>query len=71
VFWPFEYPEEWLRERRGWNENYLLHAFLVFNDAYEIDLFNDWLWQVNPDIPRRYLPESIVERPGGLWLRRA
>ena len=70
VFWPFEYPEEWLRERRGWNETYLLHAFLAFNGAYEIDLFNDWLWRVNPDVPRCYLPESAAERPGGLWLRR-
>ena len=28
VFERFEYPAEWLREGRGWNEQYVLRAFL-------------------------------------------
>ena len=28
VFYPFEYPHEWLEGGRFWNEAYLLHAFL-------------------------------------------
>src|SRR5207249_2885268 len=36
IFWPFEYPTEWIREGRAWNEAYLLRAFLTFNKAYEI-----------------------------------
>src|SRR6185295_14291779 len=39
IFWPFEYPEDWLREGRAWNELYLMRAFLQHNEAYEILLF--------------------------------
>jgi hypothetical protein len=43
IFYPFEYPLEWAREGRAWNEAYLLRAFLSFNPTYEIVLFNDLL----------------------------
>jgi hypothetical protein len=37
IFLPDEYPKEWvLREGRSWNEQYLLRAFLQFNDAFEV-----------------------------------
>lgn len=39
IFSGFEYPEKWLREGRAWNEAYLLRAFLMFNDAFEIYLW--------------------------------
>jgi hypothetical protein len=43
VFYPFEYPDDWVREGRGWNETYLLRAFLEYNDAFEILLWNSML----------------------------
>lgn len=36
IFKGFEYPEEWLRAGRSWNEAYLLRAFLMFNSAFSI-----------------------------------
>ena len=37
IFSPREYPEKWLKEdRRFWNEQYLLEAFLSFNQEFEI-----------------------------------
>ena len=39
VFYPFEYPLDWLREGRAWNEQYLLRAFLQFNGSFKIRLF--------------------------------
>ena len=39
IFSGFEYPEKWLREGRAWNEAYLLRAFLMFNDTFEIYLW--------------------------------
>jgi hypothetical protein len=71
IFWPFEYPETWLDERRAWNENYFLHTFLVLNKAYRIRLFNDWLWQAHPHLAEQYLPGTSAVRPGGIWLERA
>jgi len=32
VFWPFEYPANWIADGRSWNEAYLLRAFLTFNE---------------------------------------
>jgi hypothetical protein len=39
IFRGFEYPEKWLREGRAWNEAYLLRAFLMFNNTFEIFLW--------------------------------
>ena len=39
VFWPFEYPAQWLRQGRDWTEAYLLHAFLAGNASWEILFF--------------------------------
>lgn len=39
IFLPYDYPEVWIREDRFfWNERYLLQAFLLFNDAFEVIL---------------------------------
>ena len=43
IFYPFEYPDNWMHEGRGWNEAYLLRAFLEYNDAFEILLWNSML----------------------------
>lgn len=37
IFLPFEYPQEWVLDQHVfWNEQYLLQAFLSFNDAFEV-----------------------------------
>jgi predicted O-methyltransferase YrrM len=43
VFFPFEYPVEWLKQGRAWNESYFLRAFLQFNSDFEILLFTSFL----------------------------
>lgn len=43
VFKNFEYPEDWLREGIYWNEQYLLRAFLQYNDSFEVVLFSDYM----------------------------
>jgi Methyltransferase domain len=40
VFYPFEYPREWVYQERAWNEVYARRAFLQYNDAFEIVYFN-------------------------------
>jgi predicted O-methyltransferase YrrM len=67
LFWPFEYPEEWLRERRDWTEAYLVHAFLSGNAQWEILFFSSWLWRCHPELVPAHL---AAEGPGALWLRR-
>ncbi|HEX6160710.1 MAG TPA: class I SAM-dependent methyltransferase, partial [Thermoanaerobaculia bacterium] len=44
IFWPFEYPADWLAERRDWTEIYLLQALLAGSSDWEVVLFSSWLW---------------------------
>jgi Methyltransferase domain len=67
VFWPFEYPADWLQDRRDWTENYLLHAFLVGNSQWRIEFFSSWMW----DQHREFVPQRLAtESPGSIWLCR-
>jgi hypothetical protein len=43
VFWPFEYPEQWIHGGRAWNENYILKAFLQFNASFKVLFFNSYI----------------------------
>jgi hypothetical protein len=70
IFWPFEYPKNWVYEGRAWSEAYLVHAFLSFNPAFEILLFNDWLLQTHHDLLEREAPAMARGAGGSLWLRR-
>jgi hypothetical protein len=67
VFWPFEYPDAWLREGREWTEIYLLQAFLIGNRDWRIMLFGSWLWQEHPEL----VPSELRDHaPGSIWLER-
>jgi hypothetical protein len=70
VFWPFEYPWAWIEENRAWNEIYLLRAFLSFNPAFEILLFNHLIGQRHRDVLERDFPLCTENIGGSLWLRR-
>jgi hypothetical protein len=70
VFDSFEYPIKWLNQGRAWNEQYLLHAFLQFNDTFEIVLsghrmvtkFRGWFEQ--------NMPLCVLNPGGSIWLRK-
>lgn len=47
IFLPDDYPEEWIFDRgQTWNEQYLLQAFLMHNDAYRIVIANRYLFRL-------------------------
>ncbi len=64
------YQDGWLAEHRDWNEAYFLQAFLMNSASYEIVLFNDYIWQMHSSVVKQYLPETVRQRPGGIWLRK-
>jgi predicted O-methyltransferase YrrM len=68
VFYPFEYPKEWVYEGRAWNEDYILRAFLEFNDAFEIVLFGTWLARFHRDLLAELMPLTLENPGGSLWL---
>ena len=70
VFYPFEYPAEWLRVGRYWNEDYLLRAFLAGNRDWEIALFNHYANREFPDFFEEKMPLCRKNYGGGLYLRK-
>lgn len=69
IFYPFEYPLEWIKEGRNWNENYLLKAFLSYNSKYEILLFSNYL-HFHHSYAFSKMPEMKNNSGGSLWLRK-
>lgn len=70
VFFPFEYPAEWLLDGRSWNEDYLLRAFLQYNSAFEIALFATYIEQTQKDWFLEHMPKCLLNPGGNIWLRR-
>lgn len=69
ILFPFEYPKEWFNMGIFWNECYLLHSFLMYNQQFEILLFNDYLTKNHSSWIKQNLP--IVENGGGsIYLRK-
>jgi hypothetical protein len=71
VYWPFEYPREWVLSGRAWNEAYILRCFLQFNSEFRILYFNDFMWKTFPDLVNRKMPVCRAQPGSGLWLERA
>lgn len=70
VFFPFEYPVEWLEEGRAWNEQYILRAFLQFNDRFKIRFFNTYLFQKHRAWFEKHMPRCLAHPGGSIWLER-
>jgi predicted O-methyltransferase YrrM len=70
IFWPFEYPEVWLRQGRAWNEAYFVRAFLQFNSAFEILWFTSYLTTCHRERVAAKMPLLLRDHGGSLWLRK-
>ena len=71
VFLPWNYPRSWVLEKNlFWNEQYLLLAFLMFNDQFEILLASHYLGREHATSLLSAFP--FLKDPGGcsVWLRR-
>jgi len=70
IFYPFEYPSEWLRRGWSWNEAYLLRAFLTCNSEFEIRMWGDALAALNPGLVRSLMPNCLLNTGASIWLQR-
>ena len=70
VFYPFEYPKEWVYQGRAWNEAYLLRAFMQYNRAFQIKFFNSFLIARHRDVFERSMPLFLKCPGANLWLKK-
>jgi methyltransferase family protein len=73
IFFPHDYPAEWLLKRRlALNEQYLLEAFLSFNHDFQVALGNYGLHLECPNEVARFWPNAIAAEPGpsSFWIKR-
>ncbi|UCG55030.1 MAG: class I SAM-dependent methyltransferase [Dehalococcoidia bacterium] len=79
IFFPSEYPKHWvLNMHRFWNEQYLIQAFLAFNQAFEIIWCGSYMHLRHPDklgeAFSSYNRATVwsTKRPGAtsLWIRK-
>jgi hypothetical protein len=70
IFAGFQYPREWIFAGRQWGEDYLLRAFLMYNDSFQIRLFNTFLETFHQEWFAREMPLCLRNPGGQIWLQR-
>ena len=70
IFYPFEYPLQWVKdENRNWNEVYLLRSLLTGSKLFEILLWPSYLKALDQKKFEQLIPKAAG--PGGsIWLRK-
>lgn len=71
IFLPSEMPRDWVLEKRiFWNEQYLLHAFLLHNSAFEVIFASNLMEQRYSQELRATFPRALWWGGGSFWIRR-
>ena len=73
IFLPAEYPSQWVLERhRFWTEQYMLQAFLIFNDAFKILWGSHFMHRKHPSRLEAAFSSYERERtlPASFWMRK-
>jgi hypothetical protein len=70
IFYPFEYPKEWIFGGRSWNEIYALRAFLQFNSLFTIEMMNTYLEHFHQQRFAARMPLCLKNTGGSIWLRK-
>jgi len=72
IFSPRHYRADWLtKDLRLWNEQYLLEAFLYFNDSFEIVYSLNYLKNDYFNATQKVLSNlSEQDQPGSFWIRK-
>lgn len=72
IFFPFEYPLHWVKNRSGfgWNEIYILKSFLMYNADYKIVMFNTFLEHFHKELFSKTMPDCLKNEGGSIWLQK-
>jgi predicted O-methyltransferase YrrM len=73
IFLPVEYSRKLiLKEHLFWTEQYLLHAFLLFNHAFQVLWAGSYMHLRHPDLLEKFFSSYNRHRrwPGSFWIRK-
>lgn len=76
IFFPYDYPPDWLIKRRlSWTEQYLVEAFMAYNSAFEVLYANHLMSVDHPEAVSRLWPDVMSwpkpnHRCGSFWIRK-
>jgi predicted O-methyltransferase YrrM len=70
IFYPFEYPKEWIFAGRAWNESYVVRAFLQYNEIFKIYFFASFLNFYCEERIRKNMPLCLKNTGASLWLKK-
>ena len=73
IFLPAEYPKDWIFQHRlFWTEQYLLQAFLTFNDRFRVIWAGSYMHLYHPDRLAAAFSsyDAATVRPGSFWIER-
>ena len=71
VYYPFEYPRDWVYQGRAWNEAYVMRAFLQYNREFPVAFFNSFFGRFHHERLSERMPLCLRSPGSSLWLRRA
>lgn len=72
IFFPKEYPKEWMETgQQFWNESYMLHAFLSFNDSFKIRWSSKYLQTYKDELLKeKFSYYQSSHNLSSLWVER-
>lgn len=70
IFYPFEYPEEWIYKGFAWNEDYMLRTFLQYNNSFEIVMFNTFMEHFHEEWFAKEMPLCLKNKGGSIWIKK-
>ena len=71
IFLPLEYPQAWvIDDNRSWNEQYLVHALLMYSHGLRVEFGSSYAFQTFPELVIKALahPRGHGFGGGSLWL---
>lgn len=71
VPYPFEYPDSWIHDKNySWNEAYGVRAFLMYNNDFQVSVWNTLFATVYRNHIRNTFPHFPKNPGSGVWLKR-
>jgi hypothetical protein len=70
IGYPWEYPEQMVKEGQLYNEIYFIRAFLQYNKSFEVLFFNSFVEKIYKNIININMPDYLKDSGKSLWLRK-